>query len=362
MTFGKAALFLTSLAVIGPLGSPAAQAGPLAVRQQIPPRFFGERTIVVAHVNLAGLSSARVTATLRAIVPAKLAPALDSPSSMEQLAAIDVFTAPLRAVGASHVTVVAIAGGGEDFADVGVFVLVPLDPEASAELRQQQLAALGGLAQSAGRRVEPLGTWAVLHDGTGLPENSDETSVHDASFFDALAKNPDRDVAVAFVPTEAMRRAYRANRAEARAEEDDDGKRIVDDLEPLGDGEWYYASTRFGADPELRLGTNLPEDARAASASSRYNALLDWGKGQVREKMAEDKREAEESARRRGERVDPEDYDPEPIVNLLESIKSKPDDSRVVVRMDRADLKTAVEGIVAVVESIGTAIGGIFGD
>jgi hypothetical protein len=344
------------------VGHSAALAGPQAVPGSLPEGLFNERTIAVVRMNLTNVSSAQVLAAVRAIVPDRFAAAVDTPNTRQQLGIVDAFAGQLRSTGAEHLTAVAIVNDPANITDLHLFLLLPLASDATAEQRREQVGALSGLAESFGGRAEESGSWAVLHNAAELPAADVEASVYEAAFFDALAKNPDHDLAVVFVPPDAMREALTAGKARAQSSGDVDSRRALESVEPLTNGEWYYLSVRLGANPELRLATHLAGSAQAAAASDKFNDLLDWSKGKYREQLAREKREAQEKARDRGEQIDPAKFDPEPVVRLLDAIKSDSDQTRVFIHLDRPRLQKVVEGLISMVEAFGEALGKVFGE
>jgi len=342
--------FLVALLFVGVAS--VAHAGPRAVERPLPELFFSENTALVMHVSLEGITSARLLQAIEAITPPRFKEDVNAESMQGQVAAIDMFLEPLRQMGVTSMSVVGIARTPDSANDLATYTLIPVNAGAAADEQQQLTDTLNAMAAGFGMRAEPHSGWMVIHKEPALPEDAMDMSMRDASFNDALRSNPDHDFAVAFVPTAAMVESMKQGLAEQRAEAAAEAQDEVADLDVLLDSEWYYLSMVPGADPQLYMSTRAKSPARAAEFAGAWDRALVAFKEAADKELADDLEEAKRDFAESGDEYDPADYDPAPIHAMIDTLDAAPDETRMVIDLNRGEMQTFVAGVVISVQRL----------
>ena len=329
-----------------------ASAGPKAVERALPELFFNEDTAVVVHLNLEQITSERIIAAITSIVPAEHQADMDLDELRQNLAGVDQFVAPLKQLGVSRLTTVMIAKGGEDTSQMASYVLVPVSASLTDEQKQQLQGTLAGIGMMFQMQAQPYSNWIVLHAEGALPEEAMDLTMRDAPFNDALKSNPDHDACVVFVPTEAMVKQMKQGMAEATAEAEGDAQDEMANLEVLAESEWYYVSAVLGSNPELYFSSRASSPAKAAQFASAWDSAMSALKDAARKELAEDLAEAKKEYQEHGTEYDPENYDPQPIVAMIDSLNADSEETRMVIHLTRGEMKTFVNGVIVSVERL----------
>jgi len=335
-----------------------AGAGPDAIKLRLPGQFFNKNTIAVAQVNVENVSTAQVIATLKAILPAEFAADVDKPETQQQMAAVDAFAGQFKALGIKRVHAVAVAKNPQNMDEVAGYILLPIDTTLTGDKKKEWLTQIQQLAGGFGGKAELLGAWAVVHQEEKLPVANDlDLGAYDAPFYEALRVNPDHDLTVAFVPTQVMRQMAVANWKQQLAQAKPDERAMAEGLTPVVNSEWIYLSVKLGSRPELRLSTNLGDEAKAQSVVSSWTQLLNLADQELRKQMAKEKQAAIDKANKDGTTIDEKKYDPQPLSKMLKALEPTQSGPRTVMHLDQAKLKDVTNGVVVVMQSIGAAIG-----
>lgn len=334
-------------------------AGPKATQRPLPSQFFSEQTVVLTQVDVSSLSSAKIIAALRAIVPPDKQAAMNLDQIAGQMAMVDAVAGQLKAVGVDRLTMIGISGAADQGGMMAgsMYVLAPLDFDATEERKQMVVNTLQGLGGGAGMKAETIPGWVVLHQSPALPE-VDELAIEDASFGDALAVNPDHDIAFVIVPTQAMRQQMAGGMIAAASQNATPEEReVLQEMNALTESEWYYISLVLGDQPQLRVSTKGATAAKAATFARAWASAQAKAKQQIREEMEKQLAEAKRLKEEQGKDYDPEDFDPQPMLDVVDAFNGSTDGQMMVVDMNRAELTKVVKGFIMMIESLGEAIG-----
>lgn len=329
----------------------ASEAGPKATQRRIPKQFFSENTVVVSHIDLEAVSSQRLMAAVRAIVPSE---SLEDSSKglQQQTAFVDALTDQIKALGITRVSTVSILRDPATMTDMATYILFPVSISASAEQKQEVLAGLQQFAAGMKMKAEAIPGWVVAHREDALPVAPEAISVEDAAFNEALDVNPDHDIAVVFVPTPTMVATFKASLAQSTRKASDDQKAVSAELEVLAESEWYYVSLVLGDSPELLISTRGRSEAKAREFASAWQRALSAARDNIREQMAKELQEARKKFEEKKIPYDEQDYDPQPMVEMIDALRATAEGNRMVIYMDRAELAAFVNGVIKALERL----------
>jgi hypothetical protein len=326
-------------------------AGPNAASHRLPAQFFSEKTVLVAHINLEAINSDGILAAMTAILPPDLVQAM--PADVRQrMSVVDVFVGQITALGITRVSSVSISHDPGQMTSVATYFLFPVSVSAPPAQQQSVLSALQQLAAGVQMQAEAIPGWVVVHKEQALPQEPEDVTVEDAAFYDALRVNPDHDLALAFVPTPTMAGAIRAALTQPAGDADDEQQAAVARLAGLADAEWYYLSLVLGRSPELLLSTRVPSEAAAGQLASAWDNALRAAKDAIRRQAAENLQEARKKFEEQGLPFNESDYDPRPTLEAVDALRATSDGARIVIQMDRGELATLVNGVVAAIKSL----------
>lgn len=333
-----------------------AHAGKEAVANPLPTRFFSDKTIMVTHVNLEAVSADRLYQAAKALVPAKYQEDMNLSQMKTQLGMVDMVVAQLKTVGVTRLTAIGVTTDPKELTSTSTYVLAPVSLSASKAEKEKAMEVLTGLGAMMKMKAEAIPGWIVLHNSESLPE-TDELAIEDAAFNDALTVNPDHDLAFVIVPTKEMRKSMAEGMEKSLAEASAEEREALKHVGVLAESEWYYISMVFGADPDMRIATKASSNAKAQQFSRAWASMLREGKEQIKKQVEEELAEARKKKEEKGIDYDPEDFDPEPMLKVLDAFAAEPDGQMMAVEMDKAELKDVTYGLIKIAEGIGEALG-----
>lgn len=283
-----------------------------AIRLPLPSRFFSEKTMLLARVNVEHANVERVFQTIDALVPedivsrtqaqqqksfsggppptsgmiamATMRQLADNPSIVDQLkrqrpneplSQVDVAAARLLSADINALYVVLMQAEESSSMPAMYFLCTreSFQGDADEGARKSAFSEAAGLLNA---KVVTDGKWFVASTNQ-LPENGDDFGLDEEVFLDALRSNPLHDFMVAFVPTEEMRKTAREGWDQAMKNSPPEEKQflpLAENLIQVLDGDWFYMSVQLGEDPAVRLSAHFANTQKPKTLSRAFQQLM----------------------------------------------------------------------------------------
>ena len=190
----------------------------LAGNPDVPGRFFSDNTVLLAQINLGKLTPDAIKASVLSVMDQAAYDQYDIDinvqddvmSQMAQLGMMQMFTTPLIAAGADHISIVFDAPEMGGMApEPSFFVLFPANDEEGAQQVSNLITSIAGMAGggadiATSNLIDNGQHWVVLHmGGNELPEAGNGGE----GFTSAISSIGDHAISMAVIPNAQMREA-----------------------------------------------------------------------------------------------------------------------------------------------------------